>query len=62
MRFFGKLSRLKGPAVPTVSDFAVAIDTIEAQVLAHHRLLGLVMAHVLALTPPEHRRNLVNLL
>src|SRR5665647_2046410 len=63
MRFFGKLiTRLKGPAAPASSDFAIAIDTLAAHVLAQHRLLGLLMGHVLALTPPEHRRNLVNLL
>jgi hypothetical protein len=63
MGFFAKLiSCLKGPPAPTVSDFAVAIDVLEAQVLAHHRLLGMLMGHVLALTPPEHRRDLVNLL
>jgi len=62
MRFFGKLiTRLKGPAAPTSSDFAIAMDTLAAHVIAHHRLVGLIMGHFLALTPPEHRRNLVNL-
>jgi hypothetical protein len=61
MRFFGKLiSRLKGPPAPTLADFAIAIDTLAAQSLAHHRLVGVLMGHVVALTPPERRRDIIN--
>jgi hypothetical protein len=61
MRFFGKLiSRLKGPPAPTLADFAIAIDTLAAQSLAHHRLIGVLMGHVVALTPPERRRDIIN--
>lgn len=65
MRFFGKLmSRPKGPAAPQPSsdDFAIAIDTLAAQVIAHQRLIGLLMAQLVILTPVERRRDLVNAL
>ena len=63
MRFFEKLvTRLKGPATPASADFAIAIDTLAAQVIAHHRLIGLLLGHAVALTPAEKRRDFVNLL
>ena len=61
MRFFGKLvTRLKGPAAPASSDFAIAIDTLAAQVIAHQRLIGVLMAQLVAQVPAERRRDLIN--
>ena len=63
MRFFAKLiTRLKGPPAPTLADFAIAVDVLESQVIAHHRLIGLLMGHCVGLTAPEKRRDLINLL
>jgi hypothetical protein len=65
MQFFKKLiSRPRSPPAPQLSssDFAVAIDTLTAITIAHHRLIGLVAGHLLALTPPERRRDLINAL
>jgi hypothetical protein len=39
---------------------ATAVDVLEAQVLAHHRLVGVLMGHVVALTPADRRRDIVN--
>jgi hypothetical protein len=65
MQFFGKLiSRPKGPAAPQPlsGDYAIAIDTLAALAFAHHRLVGLLMVQLVAVTPVDRRRDLINTL
>ena len=65
MRFFRKLmSRPKGPAAPQPlsGDYAIAIDTLAAQVIAHQRLIGILMAQLVAVTPVDRQRDLINVL
>jgi hypothetical protein len=49
-------------STPSSADIAEAVDMLTAVTIAHHRILGLALGHLLALTPPEQRRGLVNAL
>jgi hypothetical protein len=64
MRLFRKLMRPPCAPQSTLSstDIAEAVDMLSAVTLAHHRLIGVALGHLLVLTPPERRRALVNTL